>query len=605
MLFTLLSFLYAAGDQEKVQPYFYLFPMGQGNSQLVVFHEKEQKIGVLYDAGSSSSSIHSKFAKIFQTQPEVFLQFNLDPVKKLGYTGSSTSSDEEKSGNTSDTEISTGGKKEAVQAVSSQDMIAVLMRKTLAQLDGLIVFLSHPDEDHINYLTMEKNILPDGLPVIAFLCGDILSKVAMQNKPGQREHAIAGVLRYCVRRPRTDFAMPYYWGLKEYRLFKQAIDVELKRAQPDFQRIKQHFQLDDVAQFEKEPQYVPVFSGDLNHLYGEAARMGDVPARSCLGFEAFSNTYIWLLNHCSQSINNHSVVVSCTIDIPTRDLRMSFVLTGDAEDEVFQRISQGQGMRHPSDVLRGKNPVSSSTKHLIGLVLPHHGSEHNISATMLSLFRPNYFFIPAGNGSKFDHPSYRLYQGLRSWTVNDTNRFLVSDFWDNFFPKILPGQSILPAAFVSFETVGTTPQDEKQIKRRHPLKLKKLPAFCTNIDGLICMTDRGFERTYSPLLQYNGGFYACVYENHVGVLAPFDDTIEQINSDAIAWVDGERPSSTLVYKREPSLQNGTFFVMGNEIIEAVLVQIEQEGSEGQERKRARAEAVMKYFIYKYHHLQNQ
>lgn len=74
MLFTLLSFFYASEEQGKVQAYFHLFPMGQGNSQLVVFYEKQQKIGVLYDAGSSSTSIHPKFTKLFQTQPEVFLK---------------------------------------------------------------------------------------------------------------------------------------------------------------------------------------------------------------------------------------------------------------------------------------------------------------------------------------------------------------------------------------------------------------------------------------------------------------------------------------------------------------------------------------------------
>ena len=49
IVFILICPLYADTYEE-----FYILPMGQGNSQLVIYAQGSEKIGVLYDLGSKS-----------------------------------------------------------------------------------------------------------------------------------------------------------------------------------------------------------------------------------------------------------------------------------------------------------------------------------------------------------------------------------------------------------------------------------------------------------------------------------------------------------------------------------------------------------------------
>ena len=61
--------LYASEFEE-----FYILPMGQGNAQLIIYHDGSNKVGVLYDLGSKSLQMHPKFASRGEWNPNFLVK---------------------------------------------------------------------------------------------------------------------------------------------------------------------------------------------------------------------------------------------------------------------------------------------------------------------------------------------------------------------------------------------------------------------------------------------------------------------------------------------------------------------------------------------------
>lgn len=561
--------------------YFYMFPVGQGNCQLVMYHDQGKKIGILYDAGSSSSQVHPKLASTMFPVP--FLDFSSAPLKlKQG----GDSDDDILGGGDDDVLFSTSSgkrtpKEEGTQvrlshgtpfsnqkSTKSEEAVIKDIEEKLQnlKLNYLVVFLSHPDSDHINFFPKIK--LPDGLKAFVFFCGNMDSKSKQHDGEEINE-----VLKYCLQNSQSvHFALPFYWG-EGYKAMKSQLAQESNK----FKFLRK-----------QKGATQPFLRLDLKSLFIKAKEMEDFSFEesSVLGLTtAFSDTHIWILNYDDPDesndirVNNQSVVVSCTMNIKSSNAspikRLSFVLTGDAHEEVFNTISSRLGDNDNTNVLQANDA------HRVVLVLPHHGAKGNYSKTMLKLFQPSVFLISAGNGKQHGHPHLATYEELHKYydkrgnaSPNERDALWVQDRAE-------------VAKVMFFKQRGATVTGRAQ----HTA----LPIFCTNLCGQIQVTDHGFEKFYSPIIQYKRDKYILAHAQHIGTVQ-WDKTTQFDPAD-IQWKKDQKLDFLQAriklgldekYNLVPFGDNteGLFFDNGLEIIELIDMQPEQ------------ANGVKEYYIYR-------
>lgn len=135
---------------------FYIFDVGQGNCQLAVY--EEEKIGVLYDCGTSSTQEHVKITALKQKNLTYIFQnkeaSNIDSISEID--GQEIMSDLTIQGGGSTIVI--GDSKDRKSEKKEQKITKILSDKkdlpvineiiNSYQLDILLVILSHPDKGH-------------------------------------------------------------------------------------------------------------------------------------------------------------------------------------------------------------------------------------------------------------------------------------------------------------------------------------------------------------------------------------------------------------------------------------------------------------------------
>lgn len=80
----------------------------------------------------------------------------------------------------------------------------------LSGLKHLILFLSHTDADHINYISAET--FPENLSVTAFLCGDWFGDSCDVSKDGETSSVVKRIVSFLSNREETHLELPYYWN---------------------------------------------------------------------------------------------------------------------------------------------------------------------------------------------------------------------------------------------------------------------------------------------------------------------------------------------------------------------------------------------------------
>lgn len=446
----MISFFVCATGSD-IKDYFYLFNVGQGSCNLVKYRSEAQTIGVLYDAGSSSGVTHPKFLeeaklpdnllkeKKFQNVAEESSSCSLPERRLRPYASESPTGE----GRVSNRDV------DAVKQPSRIKESKEFIKEKLKDLDYLLVFLSHPDSDHINILS---DIVPTNIPMTVFLCGDWLGSAGANDKGDDLSQPVKKTLKYCFNRTNTSFSLPYYWdytyGAETYQKIKD--------------QLKQAFSSDDdsstKAIFEKFclkfgfEMYAPkaMFQGDARKLLQEARDVKDIDQQTKdIESTTLSNVYVWALNQVADSANDQSTIISCTCP----DINMSFVFTGDAHNETFKKmvgaIERIQPQASTEDAAQSQSTVAkpefrkhlqslgfnaaNTDGHIVWLSLPHHGAEDNISPTAYGFFQPCGFLISVGSTSSFGHPSHSLIREIREFYRSDVHaQNLQSKFYERF-----------------------------------------------------------------------------------------------------------------------------------------------------------------------------
>jgi len=492
-----------AVDKEE----FYIFPMGQGNSQLVIYQRFEGKVGILYDLGSKSLQMHPKFGFrgdwqrpfLVSTRKMSIMDANHEEDDDVLFTAQSSPT-REKIFSTIQTPGTTEKKLQEKQRGTIKSELEEFIYDQLVSLDHILIFLSHSDEDHINFLNHEN--IPERLPIAVILAGDWFGDIgAVDGKTNFTEPA-KKVLKFLSQRLRdqsvfTHFYFPYYSPdlnaditriLQPQNLLETIESLSITDVLRTFDVLAQPIiqQCLKINPDAPTPQFLHgAFLEVFRHWLPIDPRFHDI----------LNNVYIWSLNQPADDTNNHSMVVSCAL--PT--LNMSVILTGDAEHSVFQRIAAENPGRGFRDVLASRlnalNPL-----HTILLMLPHHGAWANRSGCMLRFFTPNAFGISAGDGRQHGHPSAELIEQIRN-IYNKSH--LLKNFQQIFYQQY--------SYWDKFHFITLNANREQVVDKAEENKLLFL---CPNIYGCIKWDQEGIRTNFSNSIAINGQEYSVLYAAH-------------------------------------------------------------------------------------------
>ncbi len=492
---------------------FYLLPMGQGNGQLIIYKRPRGNIGILYDLGSKSLQMHPKLASRGDWQDPFLLskQESLFTPKKEEVKISdsriqfSFQSTPPRGGNLAiHTPQTTEAKLSVAQRNATKSALEAFIGERLKDLNHLFIFLSHPDEDHINYIN-EDTIL--SVPITILLAGDWFGDIGATEGATNLTKPAVDVLEFLSQRMSTsglvtNIHFPYY---QRFQPGNQDFNLLIQR----------HFSAYVPNTFKSSLGYFSSFCLKINPdgptpsgLQGYFLDLfrGVLPITSETR-DVLKNIYIWSLNQPADDVNNHSMVASCTL--PNLDL--SIILTGDAEHSVFQRIKERNA---PGDFRQNLNStLGTRESHLIMLMLPHHGALANRSGSMLSFFKPNIFGISAGDGGQYGHPSFSLIQQIQE--IYQRNPWHM-----NFFNRYAYGRNFHFIALEEMNEEAKATQENKKGKNKKKhivVKAQKDQPFflCPNVYGCIKWDQQGIRTNFESKVNYNAQEYFVLYDSHL------------------------------------------------------------------------------------------
>lgn len=498
--FYCLTSLTAASEE------FYILPMGQGNGQLVIYNTGQPGhiAGVLYDLGSKSLQVHPKFMRRgdwdLKFIPRNVISLGESPYKTNliddGPSPDRASTAVIKVTTPDTTERKVGESQRKVLKEDLQEFI----KRLLSGLNHLILFLSHTDVDHINYISAE--VFPANLSVTAFLCGDWFGYSRDYSADEKALNTVKNVLSFLAQRKDTHLEFPYYWNNKVYldsahknTDFNQYVRDQLQTLKTrDINTVFTSLSTEASCRNFHAP--IPSFySGALESVLPE-------PLLNTLKSNddtmmAIRNTYVWSLNFPVGDVNDFSPIISCKLP----SLNLSVVFTGDAGLPVFQSVSCQQ-TAHSKNSFRETLSDQIDGQHLVLMMLPHHGSLLNISGEMLRFFRPSVFGISAGDGGQHGHPSFKTIE----WIQGIARQESLHKTFNSRFKK----EKDLHIIAI---------RDQEDAEEKHPHRVVKMredfPVFlCPNIYGCIKWDRDGIHTNFDNTLGIDGNNYYVAYASH-------------------------------------------------------------------------------------------
>ncbi len=523
--------------EEILKDAFYIFNVGQGNSQLATYAEGlEEPFGVLYDCGSSAQTVSDKVLK-FQAsnkKKKSFLVKN-DFGRQLQQPASTTTSME----GTRDEKVLL--KEEKLEELSNESLpssqgsfsnesklekratsVTTSIKTELEKLKNLFVILSHPDKDHINLL---EESLPNHLNILFILCGNFF--IESDNEDIRTN--VGNLFSFIAKRKsrgETYVTLPYFWPSEnispysalQYKAVREYVESysSSKILPQDINRhISKAFQgrfstfLERMLKVNKQEQIEDKSKEGTSPFY-----------EKFLGNPQLNNIYIWSINHISDDINNHSSVISFRMP----NLEKTFVCTGDAGPEVFQKIQKRvskQSLQQTASTLQERMRMlidaqlhnqGSASPNIVLLMLPHHGAKNNLSIPMLDLFMPHILGISAGVGSMYNHPNTTLIEQYKKIYEN-TPRLAqkLVEFWKYYSKEI-------DHYYITFnDKIVEDPTDRsKKVKLQKAqldnLWVGKLAILATGIAGTIYADKESFYGQYLSYFQYGEESYKMKFK---------------------------------------------------------------------------------------------
>lgn len=498
---------------------FLILPMGQGGGQLAIYKRETKNIGVLYDLGSKSLQTHPKFGlrgewqKPFLASKKVPVMATNDEEDEIPFSLQTTPS-RARATQEIQTPITTEKKLYDDQRETTKNELEEFIHSQLASLDHLFIFLSHSDEDHINFLNCEN--IPAHVPITVILAGDWFGDIGAAEGKTNFTKPAKEVLIFLSERIKdriktktsTHFYFPFYAPDLNFQIF------EMLQPQNLLERIKGLNISDAIAEFNNIAQ--PIIQQCLKihpeaptpaFLHGPFLEVFNHLLINPEFHDILRNVYIWSLNQPADDTNNHSMVVSCTLP----SLNMSVVLTGDAENSVFHRISvENHGLNFRQSLANlstferiaaekpGSDPQQLLESHLVMLMLPHHGAWKNRSGTMLRFFTPNVFGISAGDGRQHGHPSAELIHEIR--TIYSRSFLGLSEAFHNRYEY--KGKFHFITLANGHHLVDKAEDD-------------KLVFLCPNVYGCIKWDHEGIRTNFNNSIKLDNGVkYSVLYAAH-------------------------------------------------------------------------------------------
>ena len=296
-----------SSSEEKEE--FYIFGVGQGNSQLAIYNYSDHKFGVLYDCGSSSAQLHPKFQALQSIEGSRYKNFLLrkddkgkddkgkddkgkDDIRKDDNKTPSFTSPNTKNvllSNFStphsfqgDLKVNTlfefnfttptshqydttqlNDKKQVSTLKSVPDRkVKNVIYNTINHhnLTELFIFLSHPDEDHINYINNETIPERNTLNLTVFLGGDWLGDGGGNSKKDNLTEDVIKTLRFLINRDNTTIDLPFYW---EYTNNDKNIYNSIKEK---LKKIKEDELCNEFKKIKKNDKYSTLKNNDKKAL---------------------------------------------------------------------------------------------------------------------------------------------------------------------------------------------------------------------------------------------------------------------------------------------------------------------------------------------------
>lgn len=544
--------------KEDIKDVFYIFNVGQGNSQLAIYSEGlKEPFGVLYDCGSSAENVHPKISKarssqgyniiISRKEPEEEndnIDFNEGDFNISSLPISLESSSKRSihmSSRTSSGNISYDAERETLIDVSK------LIKETIEDyhIKYLFVILSHPDKDHINLVS---SVIPEGIKSLLLLCGDFLQE--SDSASGKLKQDAQSLFKFIKEKGDCKFSLPYFWNFSKYADIKASIkNYAFEQDKPLLTLSKESRQ---SIKSTPSPLYGSFF--DLLNLMDEKEGGEISPYLTSLLQrenikQKLDNIYIWGLNKYASDINDQSIIVSFRIP----SLGKSFICTGDAREDVFVDIYQSIRNQERFKIDKENQHCARTSLHndheenTVVLVLPHHGSFENLSFRMLDLFKPDILAISAGAGM-YPHPSNKLIKEYKNkYRFNSETRTskLTTNIWKDyrvandcyylsFIEKLNKNEKKEVNTNKKENNVNqkSSNADEKKInenKEENKEKVgsavykkikeqkKDIPILCTNTLGTIKITKDDFASEYTNLVLFRDDYYKIDLSKHLEI----------------------------------------------------------------------------------------
>ena len=403
-LFSHASFSAASTLVEESVHYTLAVGQGESSTTITTFSPTPTttttiKIAVTADIGSSSLKADPKYTSFYDMKNfTTIFEKKISPVlpSKAARSEDSeivASSKPKKLGGTIPRGASPRGASMTNESTfsSSFDFLAAQLK----DVKYWIVFLSHADEDHINYLkkVFDKIEAKEKTRVFLVFGGEWFNSNSTD--------AVRETFRFLYQNSKYVFPIypyedskPATQKVKEHIVESDTISAQDKRTFNVREKIKGIYLDEFHGKF-----FDPSEKKGLTDLYQQeySEFINNPSDKSFLEENFLQNIYIWSLDHRLGDLNAQSLVFSQTV----RSIGFTFVHTGDAEHSTFEKIRS----------VLGDNPTTTIDNifdnTLVILQAMHHGSgaKANLSSAALTLFRPHVCTFSAGTGTQHGHPS--------------------------------------------------------------------------------------------------------------------------------------------------------------------------------------------------------
>lgn len=498
--------MFSAVDSAQVESEHYKINVGQGecSTSIVTIKngDEDTKIAVTADIGSSSLQYDPKyefggFKNIFidkvLTADRSSEQHSVERVRKRSRSSEESDSLSEYEDG-SDSSSVTAYPRASHAGGSSLKSSFTFLSELLNSVKVWIVFLSHSDADHINKLKEVYFQIEGEKPKILLIAGG-----EWFNSNSTED--IREILNF-IQTTKCFYFFPY----EEAKASSSVVYSMLENGNPKIEK-------GDPSSFNPQNEVsmdMEEFHGTLSECLRKFNKKDIIKRKlhisedyyNFLEQKVLDTIYIWSLDYRIGNCNAQSLVWSHKLD----DLGMTFVYTGDAEQETFEKIKKViqksnliEKQKFIKSILRGR-----SQDHLVILQGMHHGSRENIPPILseqqrkkgeqqqkicaIDLFQPDVCVFSAGNGVKYAHPAVETVARFKE------EMGVSGLFWSRYTITAL-------ASFVAFSSTKDG-REGKAIKitvqENDPVIL------CTNIQGTIKFSKDGISVPYSNI--QNGYF---------------------------------------------------------------------------------------------------